>query len=208
MLQAAVHFSVRGSYSYMFRFLLSSASIFVLISATILPQAIAARLCEERMPVTLLSLYRGSESIYVGRYEKAEDGKPTEETADYTVVPVKKHFNISSALKGEPRKLLTLEDNEYRYKNQDVVVDAESEHSEEAAASEELKPGDSVLIFLKKNEESQLLEPTDFVDGIKKMTPEKLAAYEARIRELKGIFASEKPKHAQIVAWMIRCAED
>jgi hypothetical protein len=191
----------------MFRFLLSAASIFVLISTMILPPAVAARRCGERMPVTLLALYRGSEAIYVGRYEKTEDGEPTEVTADYTVVPIKKHFSISSALKGEPRKMFTLEDTEYRYVNQEIAAE-ESEHDGEEIDGEQLKPGDSVLLFLKKSEESELLELTDFSDGIKKMTPDKLASYEARIRELIGLFSAEKPNHSQIVEWLVRCAED
>src|SRR5687768_15418536 len=154
----------------MFRFLLSAVSIFVLISGMMMPPAVAARRCGERMPVTLLALYRASEFIYVGRYEKTEDGEATEDTADYTVIPIKKHFTISSALKGESQKLLTLEDTEYRYKNQEVAEE-ESEHGEEPEA-ENLQPGDSVLLFLKKNEDTGLIESADFVDGIKKMTPD------------------------------------
>jgi hypothetical protein len=192
----------------MFRFLISAFSTFVLLTATLfLPQSASARRCEERMPVTLLSLYRQSDSIYVGRYEKTEDGEVTEETEDYRVIPIKKHFSISSALKGTSRKMLSLSDTEYRYKNQEAVEE-ESEHVEEESDAPDLQPGDSVLLFVKKSEESDEIELTDFADGVKKMTPDKLAAYEARIRELKGIFAVEKPRHSQIVDWLIKCAED
>ena len=193
----------------MSRFLLSAALIFVLLSALVPPPVMAARRCGERMPVTLLSLYQDSDSIYVGRFEKVELGEATEDTADYTVYPITKHFTISSALKGESRKLLTLEDTEYRYKTVETTEE-ESEHGEEGGEDEsvDLKPGDSVLLFLKANADSEQVEPTDYIDGIKKMTPDSLSSYEARIRELKGIFASEKPKHSQFVEWMIRCAAD
>lgn len=194
----------------MFRFLLSAVSIFVLLITTfLLPQAVSARLCDERMPLTLLALYRTSDAIYVGKYEKSDEGEVTEETADYRVIPIKKHFSISSALKGESRKMMTLEDTEYRYKNQEVPADEEeSEHEDLEADEEELTPGDSVLLFVKKNEESGAIEPTEASDGIKKMTPDKLSAYEARIRELKGILSAEKPKYSQLVNWMVRSAED
>ncbi len=194
----------------MSRFVLSAVSIFVLLITTfLLPPTASARLCEERMPLTLLALYRTSDAIYVGKYEKSDEGEVTEETADYRVIPIKKQFSISSALKGESRKMLTLEDSEYRYKNQGVPAEEEeSEHEEPDVDEEELTPGDSVLLFVKKNEESGALEPTEVSDGIKKMTPDMLSAYQTRIRELKSILSAEKPKYSQLVDWMVRSAED
>ena len=190
----------------MFRFLLATTSILTLLVTTMfLPVSAAARRCDERMPLTLLALYRSSESIYIGKYEKTVDGEPTEDTADYIAVPITKHFSISSSLKGESRKLLTLGDTEYRYKNVETVEE-EPEHGDDPEIK--LNKGDTVLLFLKKNEETATIEPVEISDGIKKMTPEKLSSYEARIRELNGIFASEKPKYARIVDWLIRCAED
>ena len=222
----------------MLRFLLSAASIFVLLTATlILPGPVSARRCGEKMPVTLLSLYRNSEFIYVGTYDRSEESEATEETADYRVIPIEKHFSISSALKGESRKLLVLEESEYRYKNQEPAEEAETENdsdggakvdnSDDGAASEEsdeagseddageletgdseLKPGDSVLLFLSKDEDSEQLDLSDYTDGLKKMTAEELSAYEVRIRELNGIFSAEKPKYSDVVAWLVRCAEN
>ena len=189
----------------MFRFLLTAASIFVLIVSTVLfPQPVLA--CDDRMPLTLLSLYRTSDAIYVGRYDKSVDGEPTEDTADYTAVPIKKHFSISSALKGESRKLLAIDDTEYRFKNQEVLE--ESEHEDGDGDVAELKSGDTVLLFVKKNEESGELQLTEIPDGIKKLTPDELSVYEARIRELKGIFSGEKPSYSRIIEWLIRCAEN
>jgi hypothetical protein len=193
----------------MCRFLASVSSIFILLITTfLLPHSASARLCEERMPLTLLALYRTSDSIYIGRYEKSEDSEATEDTADYSVIPVKKYFSISSAIKGETRKSLVLEETEYRYKSTEDV-DEEAEHGDgEIPADAIPQPGDPVLLFVSRNEESGVLELTEMSDGIKKMTPEKLSAYEARLRELKSILAPEKPKYSEIIDWLIRCAED
>lgn len=193
----------------MCRFLISVSSIFVLLITTfLLPHSVSARRCEERMPLTLLSLYRTSDSIYIGRYEKSEDGEATEETADYSVIPVKKYFSISSAIKGETRKSLVLEETEYRYKSTEYIEEEVGHGDGEIAADAIPNPGDSVLLFVSKNQESGVLELTEVSDGIKKMTPEKLSAYEARLRELKSILAPEKPKYSELVDWLIRSAED
>ena len=213
----------------MFRFLLSAVSIFVLLTATlILPEAVSARRCGMRMPLTLLSLYRNSELIYVATYDKSEEGEPTEETTEYTTLPIRKHFSVSSALKGETRKMLVLSETEYRYKNQESGTEekteeesgTETEGEGDAANSEEetveienddaseLSAGDSVLLFLNNDEDSDVISLSDDVDGIKKMTPDSLAAYSLRIRELNEIFASESPTHAELVAWLVRSAED
>jgi hypothetical protein len=127
---------------------------------------------------------------------------------DYSVIPVKKHFSISSAIKGDTRKSLVLEETEYRYKSTEEAEEEIGHGDGEIAADAIPQPGDAVLLFVKKNEESGVLELTEMSDGIKKMTPEKLSAYEARLRELKSILAPEKPNYSEIVEWLIRCAED
>lgn len=192
----------------MYRFFLSAASIFVLFTSLILPPAAATPRCGERTPFTLLSLYRESDAIYVGRYEKTTDGEPTDDNADYTVVPITKHFTISNTLKGETRKFFTLEDTEYRYKNVQANESEDEEYADDEEEVEVIEPGDTVLLFIDRSEDSDLLVLTDYTDGIKKMTPEKLAAYDARIRELKSIFSTESPNVAYIVDWLVKCAEN
>jgi hypothetical protein len=186
--------------SRMSRFLLSAVSIFaILVVGLLFPlSADARRYCDDRMPLTLLSLYRTSEAIYVGRYEKDEDGKTTEDFPDY-----------SSTLKGEPRKFLTIDDTDYRYKNTETASEGEGEdgHDDGEVYGEIAKPGDSVMLFVSKDE-AGTLTLAEMTDGVKKMTQEKAAAYEARIKDLKGILATEKPTHADLVQWMIRNAED
>jgi hypothetical protein len=121
----------------MFRSLLSCASIFVLLVSTLIsPMSASASRCGERMPVTLLSLYRSSQFIYIGTFDRTEEGEVSEDTAEYTVVPIKKSFSLSTALKGETKKMLVLEESEYRYKGGQVVeepeVVAEGEGTDEA----------------------------------------------------------------------------
>ena len=223
----------------MLRSLLSCASIFVLLTSTFFsPAPVSASRCGEKLPETLLSLYRSSQFIYLGTFDRIEDGEITEDTAEYSVVPVKKSFSLSTSLKGETKKMLVLEESEYRYKGaatpggkfeldgvspEDVAAEAtEPEESETAVSGEtepeeseaeseddnELEPGDRVLLFLNKSEESGELELADYSDGLKKMTPERLAAYEPRIRELNEIFSKDEPSYSEIVAWIVRCAED
>ena len=219
----------------MSRFLLATVSIFVLLVTTFfLPKSVSASRCGEKMPVTFLSLYRSSEFIYVGTFDKVEEGEVTEDTAEYSVIPIKKSFSLSTALKGETKKMLVLEESSYRYKGRQVVeeaeVEAQGESTEEAVAEAtepeesmaaevegeeeseaddtELKPGDRVLLFLNKSEDGDDLELADYSDGLKKMTPEKLSAYEPRIRELNDIFSKAEPSYSEIVAWIVRCVED
>lgn len=192
----------------MYKSVISTVSLFALLFSSLLsPQSFAALRCGDRMPLTLLSLHTGADAIYVGRYDKSVEGEVTEETSDYRVIPITKHYSISSALKGTTRKMLTLNETEYRFKN----VQNEAEYHEpidEDGPSEEIVPGDTVLLFVTVNEETKETELVETSDGIKKMTPDRLSAYEARIRELNGLFANGKPSHARIIDWLIKCAEN
>jgi len=82
MPQAAAHFQFRKGASRMYRFLLSAVAIFVLIAATLFSSGpvLARTRCGVKMPVTLLSLYRNSEFIYIGRYDKLEEGEAKQES--------------------------------------------------------------------------------------------------------------------------------
>lgn len=196
----------------MFRSLLSVAAIFILLfSLCLLPESVSARRrCPEKMPETLLSLYRNSDSIYIAAFDKTEHGEITEDTDDYSVVSIKKHFSISSTLKGESRKFFVLDDQEYSYKNtvespNEVEETDESEDPDESVA---LKPGDTLLLFLKNGSDGEAPALTDYRDGVKKLSTGHIAVYEARIKELAAIFNAKKVSEAAIVEWLIRCAED
>ena len=198
----------------MLRSLFSIASIFTLLLPTFISPAsafAARRFCPDEPPKTLLSLYRSSDSIHIGRYDRLEEGAISEDTEDYTAVDIKKHFSISSTLKGEPVKLFALEEKDYRYKNQEV-----SEHGEEAEGEglddlymPKLEPGDAVILFLKKGEgEDAPLVLTEWTGSLKKVTKEELDAYERRLNELNSIFGGKKVSDQAIVRWLVDAARD
>lgn len=213
----------------MLRFLFSAGAVFVLVFSTcLLPQTASARRCPVKEPETLLSLFQNSDAIYVATFDKIVEGEVIEKNDDYTSVEIRKHFTISSTLKGQSRKFFVLEDRDYQYKSralevvpeedaeepdtakpetETVVEEAEVEFEEEAD-TEELKNGDTLLLFLKKGEEGESLVLTDYRDGIKKMPSERIAVYEARINDLNSIFSAKKISEARILDWLIRCAED
>jgi len=179
--------------------------------------------CDVKMPETLLSLYRNSNAIYIGRYRGLEEGETTHDDDNYTVVEIKKHFVITSTLKGQPLKSFTHLDTDYRYKDRkagfetieevqeaQVIPENTFEISEdlEEGVAKELKPGDDVLLFLRKDEESNQLVLTDYRDAVKNLPISDINIYEARIKELNSIFAAEKPDTEKIVEWLVRCAED
>ena len=199
----------------MFRSILSACSIFVLLLPTLFFPT-DAQACPVKFPETLLSLYRNSDAIYVARYDKADDSQVIEVTDERTVFSVRKHFDVSSALKGEPRKLFVLEERDYQYKSdeQEVRLDESPGDDEEVDAlyrRPTLKSGDTVMLFLKEHrlpDGSKALALTDYRDAIKKMSAERLSAYEARIRELNSIFGDKKPSDAAILDWLVRAAQD
>src|SRR5215204_935830 len=220
----------------MFRSLVCAAAIFfILVSVCLIPQNALARRCPVKMPETLLSLYQNSDSIYIAAYDRLEEGKVIEDTDDYTSIGRKKHFIISTTLKGEAQKFFVLEDVEYRYKErQPEVADepeepmdpADPEKAESASeaktepeteteeevdfvtAEPQLTAGDAVLLFVRKGSDEDPPQLTDYRDGLKKLSPERLDAYEKRIKELNGIFAEKKVSHERLLEWLIRCAQD
>lgn len=195
----------------MLRSLLAACSILVLLFSTILFPT-SAQACPVKLPTTLLSLYRDSDAIFVARYDKTVDHEIVEDTEERTVVMTRTRFDVSSTLKGENRKLFVLEEREYRYKND--TRDAESDEPDEEEEGDalyrrpELKSGDTVLLFLSADSDTKQLELTDYRDAIKKMSNERLAAYEARINDLNSIFSAKRVNNAAIVDWLIKCVQD
>ena len=198
----------------MLKSLLSVCSICVLLLPTILLPARTAA-CPVKLPETLLSLYRNSDAIYVARFDRVDDYEIIENTEERTIVNIKKHFDISSTLKGEPQKFVVLDELDHRYKPdedtaEDEPVEEETDETEEENlfGARTLASGDLLLLFLKKGDDGKTLELTDYRDAIKKMTPERLDSYEARIRDLNSIFSAKEVDDAAIVEWLVRCARD
>jgi hypothetical protein len=195
----------------MLRSLFSLASIvFLLLSTFISPAAATSRRCPVEPPKTLLRLYRSSDSIHIGRYDRIEDGAIVEETADYTALEIRKHFSISSTLKGEPKKFITLEDKDYRYKNEEnTEQDDEAYESDSDLYMPRLEPGDTVILFLKKGEgEDSPPVLADWNGSIKKLNKDEIESYELRLNELAAIFADNKASDEAVLRWIIDAARD
>lgn len=206
----------------------AAAVLSLVLSICLLPQTAFARRCPVKLPETLLSLYQNSDAIFVASFDKLTEGEVVKaEDEDYSVQKIQKHFTISSTLKGKSRKFLILEDENYIYDNvpePEAETAEESEPAEEPGAEEpepeeepefeeeedsnELKSGDTLLLFIKDGGEEEGPSLTDYRDGIKKLSMEKIGVYEARINELNSIFAAKKVDAARLLEWVIRCAED
>lgn len=192
----------------MSRLLLSATAVFsVLLTTLLLPSGVAARRCDDAPPETLLSLYRVSSEIHLGKFDRTEDGAVLEETEDYTSVELRKHFSITSTLKGEPRKFYVQTEPDYRYKSVEETP-AESEEGAEEFAEHILKIGDTVLIFLTRDKESGDIVPAHYRDGVKKIDAKDASSFERRVAELNVIFSRKKVDDAEIVAWLVKTAID
>jgi hypothetical protein len=163
---------------------------------------------------TLLTLYRQSDAIYLARFDKREDSRVLMTDPNYTAVEVNTEFTILSTLKGEDRKLLTLTDEDYRYRlapQPESGYTAEVRFVENAASydrSRTPETGDTVLLFVRRAGTPESFELVDSRDGMKKMTPDERSIYADRIKELNSIFSSKQPRPSAIADWLVKCAED
>lgn len=192
----------------MSRFLLSAVALFTLIAPALIMPANAearSRRCEEEPPETLLSLYRNSSEIHIGKFHRIEDVSIIEETEDYTAVEIKKHFSIRTTLKGEARKFFAAAEQDYRYKTVESEEDVDSPEAVEFSEPK-LEPGDDVMIFLKRDEEADSTVLSHYRDAVKKLDTGKMASYEARVQELNAIFATKKVDENEIVSWLVKTA--
>ncbi len=198
----------------MFKFLFSVAALFSLFFPTLIsPAAAYARRCADEPPSTLLSLYRSSDAIYLGKFDKTTEGEIVAQEENYSTVSVSDHFSISSTLKGKSRKFFVRTYEQYRYRSQNAEETPEEEEYDDSYKP--IKPGDTVLLFLKFSDEDEegnkkkkTLDVAHYRDAIKRMDPEDVASYRSRIKDLNKIFSSKKPDDAAILNWLIRCIED
>ncbi|MGH7783637.1 MAG: hypothetical protein ACREO5_07335, partial [Candidatus Binatia bacterium] len=152
---------------------------------------VTGQLSPVTMPVTLLDLYRHSDAVFEARYDRTEDGEVIREDEDYTVVRMKKHFDVYSTLKGSNSKFFVLSEEEYRYPHSEtpnyLVAGSRSDVADDAENTYGLRSGDSVLLFLKFGHDGKTLELTDDDESVKKLSSTDIAVYEKRIRELESL---------------------
>lgn len=185
------------------------------VAATLALTGVAsARSHNAAMPQSLLSLYRQSDVILVGRFDKTVEGPIIAEKRDHSVIKLQKYFDISSSLKGENIKIFVLEDSVYKFHaaadgGSATALDRNDFEDFDIADSDDgLRSGNSVLLFLRKKEGSEDYELTDRADGIKKMSDEDLAIYAKRIGELNYIFDTPNVDQTEVIKWLVRCAEE
>lgn len=219
----------------MFRSLFSVGAICSLLFVSIgVPAAKAAgKKCPVEPPSTILSLFKASDAVYLGKFDKTSEGDVVRSDEDSSTVSVSQHFSISSTIKGESRKFFVRTYDDYRYKpaqaeipeTTDAVVQEvpndeieEPEFDEEDEGYRPLREGDTVLLFLKYEEPEEgevvakngkrKLELAHYRDGIKRLGESEVASYEARVRELKGILSKKTGNDAALLNWIIRCIDD
>ncbi len=196
----------------MLRSLITTFSLAALLFVSLAgPMQVSARRCGEKPPETLLALYRNSVSIHIGTYDGSIDVGMIEETESYSVYQIEKKFSFSSTLKGESLKLFNAKESDYRYRgsadDDEAPIEEDYEHDYEYGYRE-LKEGDAVMVFLRKAEGSEELELADYRDAVKRLSPEEMAAYESRVKELNGLFSEGTPSDQAIVNWLVATAAD
>lgn len=215
-------------------------TFFVVVLSLIVPTflifpGISARVCGEREPVTLLALVRQSDAIHIATFSGQVEGElKKDEGGEMSYREIKRNFDVSSTLKGESVKFVTVPNRNYIYDQNfegyanveqaameqnpntaappvveaEIQTEAEPAESEDDFGQKELQPGDSVLLFLKTGAETKEIELVDYVDGIKNLPHADIAVFEARIKEIVPVLAAKKPNAAKIVDWLVRLAED
>jgi len=183
------------------------SSPILLILMVLAAATIAAAKSPVRARTTLLSLYTKSDIVAIGRLNKKEESAINRVGEGFTVVTTRTSFDVATVLKGDARKFVTIEDEDYQYQTQQNGIPKTAVFVDENnARSEEIKPGDTVLLFLKADGES--VELVDDRDGVRKISPSEQSIFSARIKELNSIFESKKADDNKIAAWLVRCAEN
>ena len=199
----------------MYRSLVSAAAALSLLVSTFVSPAVTygKKRCPDEPPSTLLWLYKKSDAIFVGTFDKTTVGDVISEDEHSTMVNVSDHYSISSTLKGETEKFFVRTYEQYRYKGSDGADEIEEE---EGYGVEQVKRGDTVLLFLKfKAEEAEDGKPAEakldvihYRDAIRPVNASELSSYEARIKDLTGIFSSKKVDDADVLKWLLKCIDD
>lgn len=198
----------------MFRSLFSVAAIFSLLFVSIAsPVTAYGRRCPDEPPSTLLSLYKKSNAVYIGKFDKTTEGDVVRTDEESKTITVSEHFSISTTIKGESRKFFVRTYEQYRYNN--VAVETEEFGEEYDEDGRSLEAGDNVILFLKYSEDEErdkkgkrVLDVAHYRDGIKQLDESELSSYEARIKELKGILSSKNVNDADVLNWILKCIDD
>lgn len=183
----------------------------LVISSLVLSTSTPAFACPDEPPKTLLQLYRNSDAIYVARFSGIEKGELLRKEENFEIFGKTRHFDIESTLKGDSKEYFGLEEEEWIYAGpnaEDLPAEPHEEEMDEADEYE-VRPGDRILLFLKREKKgSEKMTLADYGDGIKKLSADAMPVYQKRIKELNSIFSSDEPNDERIVDWLVSLAED
>ena len=158
---------------------------------------------------TLLSLYTRSDAVMVARYDKKADVGTNRVNDGFMIVTTRTSYEVSSVLKGDVEKFITIENEEFRYQvqkgnkaPQDAIFSIDGGSKNDDAP----KPGDTVILFLKKEADSFVL--ADETDGVRKVTSADQSIIADRINELNSVFEKGSADPAKVAAWLVKCVEN
>ncbi len=113
---------------------------------------------------------------------------------------------------GESKTLMTTLNVSSTLKGSDHKTTAYVYHSIYGDEQRLFKPGENVLLFLTQREKQKKQKPGyelfDSVRGVKKLSDDDLKAYTRHINELANFLKDGKLENAELVEWLVRCAED
>ncbi|HEY0322261.1 MAG TPA: hypothetical protein VGC66_14975 [Pyrinomonadaceae bacterium] len=149
-------------------------------------------------PVPLRQLYMGSQRVVVARVGQSallQTEKMDEYGDDYERTLLRTSFYVSKTLKGEGSE-------------EQVVHVYQWLWGKDHSLPENYAEGKTLLLFLVKREEGEGHEIADPTYGVKALSDDYLKVYVERIEELAKILRAKKPDKAEIVDWLVRCAEE
>jgi hypothetical protein len=178
------------------------ASLFiglVMLAATLLcfVQTRRTLACPVAVAVPLRPLYMASQRVVVARagHSVLLQTEKIGEEEDYERTLLRTSFYVSKTLKGEGAE-------------EQVVHVYQWLWGKDQTVPENYAEGKTLLLFLIKSEEGEGYEVGNDTYGAKKLSDDDLKVYVERIEELAKILRAKQPDKAEIVEWLVRCAEE
>lgn len=148
-------------------------------------------------PTPLRPLYVASQSVVVARADKSVvlQTEKIDPEDDYERTLLRTTFYISKTLKSKDEA-------------EQVVHVYSWLWGEDHTVPENYAEGKRLLLFLAPREEGDGYELVDNSYGAKDLSDDDLKVYVERLEELGKIMSAPKPDKAEIVEWLVRCAEE
>lgn len=148
-------------------------------------------------PVPLRPLFIASQRVVVARAGQSVilQTEKIDPESDYERTLLRTSFYVSESLKSKGAE-------------EQVVHLYSWLWGEDRSVPESYAEGKRLLLFLIEREEGDGFELVDESYGAKDLSDDALKVYVTRIEELARIMSAPKPDKAEIVEWLVRCAEE